>query len=80
MNRNVKAIYRNGNFIVKEACNIPEGSEVDLIVQGPLVLPPAITDPVEVRRLLVEITERMKQNPLPEQAPRFTREDLHGRR
>ena len=80
MNQMMKAIYRQGSFVIKEPCDIPEESEVDLIVQGPLILPPAVTDPGRVRGLLAEITERMKQNPLPNQAPRFTREELHGRR
>jgi hypothetical protein len=80
MNRSLKAIYRGGGFIPQQPCDLPEESEVSLIVQGPGKCQPKITDQGEVVRILKLVTERMKQNPLPTSAPRFTREDLHGRR
>jgi hypothetical protein len=48
-------------------------------IQGPAVVPPSVTDPEDRARILKQVTERMKQNPLPVDAPGFTREDLHGR-
>ncbi len=80
MNRRLKAIYREGGFVLQQPCDLPEESEVSLIVQGPARLPPEITDHGEVVRVLKIVTERMRKNPLPPQAPRFSREDLHGRR
>ena len=80
MKRWLKAIYRSGGFIPQQPCDLPEESEVHLIVQGPSKQPPDITDKGEAMRVLRMVTERMKQNPLPAEAPRFTREDLHGRR
>jgi hypothetical protein len=42
---------------------------------------PEITDPEERKRVLREVVERMKANPIPEGAPRrFTRDELHERR
>ncbi len=35
--------------------------------------------PAEKARLLKRITQRMQQNPLPPNAPYFTREELHER-
>ena len=76
----LKAIYRKGAFVPETACNLPEESEVELIVQRPLVVPPEISDREERKRLLKEIVARMQQNPVPANAPRFTREQLHERR
>jgi len=80
MNRQVKAVYRNGAFVVREPCDLPQESEVNLIIQGPLVLPPVVTDSAERTRILDQVTERMRQNALPMESPRFTREELHERR
>jgi predicted DNA-binding antitoxin AbrB/MazE fold protein len=33
----LKAIYRNGTFILQTACELPEGAEVELLIQSPLV-------------------------------------------
>ena len=78
--KRVRAVYRSGTFVLQEPCDVPEGSEVALVVQIPRVLVPELTDPLERERLLEVIAERMRQNPLPTEAPRFTREDLHERR
>lgn len=43
-------------------------------------LPPAITDPEERARVIGEIVRSMQANPIPADAPRFTREELHERR
>ncbi|MSS69860.1 MAG: DUF104 domain-containing protein [Candidatus Latescibacteria bacterium] len=80
MYQKARAVYRKGTFIPQEPCNIPEESEVELIIQGPLALPPEITDPEEKTRLLKLVTDRMQQNPIPAGAPYFTREELHERR
>ena len=80
MSLQVKAVFRNGAFVVQEPCDLPQEAEVNLIVQGPLVVPPAVTDPEERARILAAMTQRMRQNPLPAGAPHFTREQLHERR
>ncbi len=79
MSQRIKAIYRKGGFFVLEPCDIPEESEVELIVEGPIKIAPEITDRQEAARVLAVVTERMRRNPLPQQAPRFTREELHER-
>jgi predicted DNA-binding antitoxin AbrB/MazE fold protein len=80
MSRTIRATYRQGAFIPAEPCDLPEGAEVELAVQGPFYRPPLVTDPVERARLLQQLTERMQQNPLPPDAPRFSRDELHARR
>jgi hypothetical protein len=42
--------------------------------------PPEITAPEEQSRVIDEIVRRMQSNPVPADAPRFTRESLHERR
>lgn len=80
MSQRLKAIYREGVFIPQTPCDLPEDSEVELIIEEPRVIPPAVTDPLERRRILNRMVERMRANPIPANAPRFTREELHKRR
>jgi predicted DNA-binding antitoxin AbrB/MazE fold protein len=42
MPRNVRAVYHNGVFIAREFCDLPDGSKVELIIQGPAFLPPEV--------------------------------------
>lgn len=80
MGDRIKAVFHNGAFVPMDACDLPEGSEVELIVEEHRVLPPEIKNPVERKRILKAMIERMKQNPIPADAPRFTRDELHERR
>jgi predicted DNA-binding antitoxin AbrB/MazE fold protein len=80
MPHRLRAVYQEGVFVPKERCEIPEGSEVELIVQGPLTLPPEVKETAERKHLLRMVIERMQHNPLPVDAPRLTREALHERR
>ncbi len=80
MSQRLKAIYQNGAFIPQAPCNLPENSEVELIIESPRVLPPTVTDPEERTRILKELVQNMRDNPIPEDAPRFTQYELHERR
>ena len=76
----LKAIYRNGTFILQTAFELPEGTEVELLIQSPQVVSPPIVDVETKRQFLKSLIERMQQNPIPMNAPRFTRDILHERR
>jgi predicted DNA-binding antitoxin AbrB/MazE fold protein len=80
MSYRVKAVYQEGVFVPQGHCEIPEGSEVELIIQGPLTLPPEMKETAERKHILRMVIERMQHNPLPVDAPRLTREALHERR
>ena len=81
MSQTLKAIYRDGAFIPQAPCDLPEGAEVELTISAPRSLPPRVTDPEERRRIMEELIQNMRANPIPEGAPRrFTREELHERR
>ena len=80
MTYRMKAVYRDGAFVPETRCDLPENTEVDLLVQDSASLPPAVTNPEQRNRVLRRITDRMKQNPIPADAPRFTRDELHDRR
>ncbi|MGA1386668.1 MAG: antitoxin family protein [Flavobacteriaceae bacterium] len=76
----LKATYRSGTFILNSACNLPEGAEVELFVKLPQVIPPQITDIAARQDFLKLIVMRMQQNPIPFNAPRFTRDMLYESR
>lgn len=80
MTYHTKAVYRQGAFFPVLQCDFPEDSQVDLLVQGPSVIPPPVADPEERRSILREVTNRMKQNSLPIDVPNFSRDQLHERR
>jgi hypothetical protein len=78
--QSVRAIYRDGSFRPETPCDVPENAEVELLIQGPAILRPRVTDAHERAHILHRTTERMQHNPLPPAAPRFTRDELHERR
>jgi len=76
----IRAIFQEGKFIPQEPCELPEAAEVQLSVEPSNITPPLVTDPAERQRILKEVVERMKANPIPANAPKFTRDELHERR
>ena len=80
MNYRTKAVYRKGTFIPESPCDLPEEAKVDLHIQGPLLLPPKVADSAERSRILKQVTQRMRQNPIVPAAPRYTRDELLERR
>jgi hypothetical protein len=80
MTYHTKAVYRQGAFFPERQCDLPEDSQVDLLVQGPSVIPPVVTDSEERSRILRQVTERMKRNPMPADSAKLSRDQLHERR
>lgn len=80
MSHKLKATFNHGAFVPQEPLNLPEGSEVELTVEGPLVIPPAVKDTEEQKRIIQRVIRRMEQNPIPAGAPKLTREESHERR
>lgn len=80
MIRRLKAVFRDGVFVPRSSCDLPNEAEVDLVVQGPSACPPEVTDPDERAAILREVTQRMVATPWPGAARRFTRDALHERR
>ncbi|MBS9384712.1 MAG: antitoxin family protein [Dolichospermum sp. BR01] len=76
----LKAVYRNGTFILETACNLPEGSEVELLIQSSSIVSPPISDVESKQHFLKSLISRMQQNPIPLNTPHFTLEMLHERR
>jgi predicted DNA-binding antitoxin AbrB/MazE fold protein len=73
----LKAVYRNGTFILETACNLREGYEVELLIQSSSVVSPPISDVESKQHFLNLLISRMQQNPIPLNAPHFTLEMLH---
>jgi predicted DNA-binding antitoxin AbrB/MazE fold protein len=76
----LKAVYRNGTFLLQTPCDLPEGTEVELSINSSQVASPSISDLATKQRFLKSLIERMQQNPIPLNAPHLTREMLHERR
>ncbi|MBN2390513.1 MAG: DUF104 domain-containing protein [Anaerolineae bacterium] len=70
-----KAVYRDGTLILPEPLDVAEESVVDFVV-----LYSEITDPQTQSQLLKAVTRRMRNNPLPANSIKFSREELHARR
>ena len=80
MSNRIKATFHDGAFIPQQPFDLPEGAQVELVIEGPTVTPPEVSDPEERRQILNAMVDRMIQNPIPADAPRFSREELHERR
>jgi predicted DNA-binding antitoxin AbrB/MazE fold protein len=80
MSQALKAIYHNGTFVLQTAFELPEGTEVELLIQPLKVMSPPISNTENKQRFLKSLVERMQYNPIPLNAPHFTREMLHERR
>jgi predicted DNA-binding antitoxin AbrB/MazE fold protein len=81
MSHVVRAVFEHGTFIPESPCDLPEGTKVLLTVcPAGTVRQPEVTDPGERARILREVVARMNANPLPENAPRFSRDEMHERR
>jgi predicted DNA-binding antitoxin AbrB/MazE fold protein len=77
----IKAIYRGGSFIPETPVDMPEGTEVELSIPGPDILPPEISDPEERQRNIEELIEEWRNNPWPiPPGLKWTRDELHERR
>ena len=75
-----RAVYRNGSFVPVVPCHLPEETEVEVVVPDkPRIIPPQVTDPAEQARVRRKVVASMRSNPIPGNAPRFTREELHER-
>lgn len=83
MSVRLRAIYKDGAFVpvtTGELSGVRENSEVEITLHDPYTLPPTVTDPDVRARLLKELVQDMKDNPIIGDPPRFTREELHERR
>ena len=80
MKRTITATYRGGVFYPDEPCDLPEGAAVEIRELSGGSTPTLIEDPEERRRNLKAVVDRMMQNPISSDAPKFTRDELHERR
>jgi len=81
MQESFRAVYRDGAFVPVVPCNLPEETEVQVVVRaGSEVLPPLEADPVKRAEIKKRLLERMSNSPLPPDAPKLTRDQLHERR
>ena len=80
MKRTITATYRGGVFHPNEPCDLQDGATVEIRELPNGVRPPLEADPEERKRILKAVVDRMMQNPISPDAPKFTRDELHERR
>lgn len=80
MIQRITATFKNGAFVPDEECNLPENARVQVIFKPDNLVPPKVTDEEERAAILARMAERRQKNPIPENAPKFTREELYERR
>jgi len=80
MSQRIKAVFHDGAFVPKQPCSLPEGSEVELTVEVSSIDSSGGNRSGGRRRIMKALIERMRQNPIPADAPHFTRDELHERR
>jgi hypothetical protein len=69
--------------VIGKASSLPEdmAAQHDHYIHGsPRIIPPAITDPAARAKAMEELVARMKAQPLPLDAPKLTRDEMHERR
>jgi hypothetical protein len=79
MNYRLRAVYREGVFVPSDTCELPDETEVELLVQVPGIVPPAVSEPGERALVINRLVQRMLENPIPYGAARYSREELHER-
>lgn len=79
MTQVITATYKNGAFVPDEECDLPENARVRVLVENDAVIPPTITGEAEKQAVLDRMQERRRNNPIPPNAPKFTRDELHDR-
>lgn len=76
----VRATLENGNFVSETPCVLPQGTKVLLTVHARAAIsPPEIESPDERAKILRGVVGRMQRNPLPANANRFQRDEMHER-
>jgi predicted DNA-binding antitoxin AbrB/MazE fold protein len=78
----IRAVVQGGALVPCGPLDLPEGAEVDLLVESSAARHAKVTDPEEKKRILKEVVESMRSNPIPEGAPPlpFSRDWMHERR
>lgn len=78
----VRAVVRDGKLVPQAPLGLPEGTEVEVSIEGPAAVPAEVTDPEEKRRIVEEVIQSMQANPIPPEAPPlpFSREWMNERR
>jgi predicted DNA-binding antitoxin AbrB/MazE fold protein len=73
----LRVVYHNGTFLPEDKCDLKEGTHGVVLIDNAELQ--QISDPEERRRLLADVVERLKNNPVLPDSPRLTRDQMHDR-
>ena len=80
MQETYRAVFRDGAFVPIVPCDLPNETPVEVVVQPSSgIMPPLESDPAKRVEIMKKLVERMSNSPLPDDAPKLTREQLHER-
>src|SRR5437879_3090046 len=70
MNRHVKAVYRHGAFVIREPCDLPQESEVNVIIlpracRVPLTNPAALLSHPPAHRIVARFLQKCSRLSVP---------------
>ncbi len=80
MLQRLQAVFRDGVFLPKTPCDLPQDTEVELVVEATGAGRPIVVQPEEREKLLRKVTKSMEANPLPLGSLDISRDALHERR
>lgn len=73
----VKVVYHSGAFVPEDECNLPEGAHGIVVIEPSNASRPAGEQ--DRKKVLLRLVEEMRENPLPVDSPRFSRDSMHER-
>jgi predicted DNA-binding antitoxin AbrB/MazE fold protein len=75
----VEAVFENGAFRPASPVSLPEGARVRLSIEKTRDEDAEMLTTEQRRGIRRQVVERMRRNPLPEDAPQFRRDDIYDR-
>ena len=78
MSIHLQGVVRGKRIELESETGLPDGAAVSVEIRGPMT-PPTVGNGAQRKEILHRVVARMRQNVIPGNAPRFTRDQLHER-
>ena len=78
MKHKIKATYKDGEFVLDEPCDFPDGTRVEIYSSSPFVIPPRESDPEKRGEGVARFLKSARENPL--NLRPMSRDEMHDYR